>query len=99
MPASNVVLNLTEVFFFFFLFFPCVTPVYLGTMIFFFLIPLTHMTKHLVGNVFFMFNYPVVCQEETKLSLASSCMMERRKELGLCSQTDLGLNLTATPAV
>lgn len=57
------------------------------------------MTKHLVGNVFFMYNYPVVCHLEIKLSPASSCMVEKREEPGLCSQTDLGLNLTLTPAV
>lgn len=57
------------------------------------------MTRHLVGNVFFMFNYPVVCQEKIKLSLAGSWAMETRKELGLCIQTDWGLNLTLTPAV
>lgn len=33
------------------------------------LIPLTHMIKYPVGNGFFVFSYPVVCQLEIKLSL------------------------------
>lgn len=77
------------------LYFCCVTPASSKVQWFFFLMPLTHMTKYLVGNVFFMLNYPVVCLLKIKLSLAGSCMMEqeKKKKLGLCNQTDLGLIL------
>lgn len=89
----NLVLNLTEV-----VFLLCNSSLS-KVQWFFFLIALTPMTKYLVSNVFFMLNYPVVCLLKIKLSLAGNCMMEQRKELGLCSQTDMGLNFALMPAV
>lgn len=65
------------------------------------------MTKHLVGSVF-MFNYPVICQLEMKISCAlgyacgsaaHSCMMGWEIALGLWGQIDSGVGLALIPAM